>query len=379
MFCFRYKRLLIPYNEGVLGEAERAGVEAHLSRCAGCRSELEAVRSVSGALRAADVPAMEPATDLWAKVSARIETEAARPAPRPWLKVSQAASACAAALLLAVVGIGMFGPDAPAPAPQNAPAVELRPEEPAPRARVPLTEKPKPVEERATETRSVPLKPPAPGTRPSAPAETVGRITVPPPPPPPAPERFAAVRGIEAKPAPELSPVTAGRENRESRSYTPSVGYARGDGRTNWHLDDARKGVAVAPSRAAGRPKGEVSGISEEKVAGADVDYAWDDKDGDSKARANHFYADGATAPTNKPATRFGTELTGRLARSSSAAAPAAAPAPSCGLAFGTHTTPTCGDTPTLTAEMDARSAESVVDTLNETEGVHVVALFAYP
>ena len=311
MFCFRYKRHLIPYCEGALGEAERADVEAHLSRCAGCRSELEAVRSVSGALRSVSVPAMEPTTDLWAKVSARIETETARPAFRPWLRVSQAASACAAAALLAIVGIGMFGPEAPAPAPKRPPAVELRAEKPAPRVVAPMTEKPRTDQESAGEIRRIPPRPRAVVTRPGASAETARRVAV--PPPTPAPERFAAVRETEAKPT------------------------------------------------------------------GLDGEYAWDDKDDDAKARANHLHADAATAPTSKPVTRLGAELVDRRAVTSSASVPAAVTAPSAGLAFGTRGHPACGDTPELNVEPDITNAESVVDTLNETEGLHVAALFAYP
>ncbi len=122
MWCARYRRRLVPYIECELSERERAKVEAHLSRCQSCAREAELIKSVSGALRASETPAMEPAPDLWAKVSARIERDAPAAAPRPWLRVTQAASACAAAVLVAAVGIGLMRANMPAEVPSARPS-----------------------------------------------------------------------------------------------------------------------------------------------------------------------------------------------------------------------------------------------------------------
>lgn len=103
MWCFRYRRLLIPYSEGELGERARRAVERHLSTCRGCAADPEEIRTVSGALRSADLAAAEPAADLWLKVSERI-ADGATPARKPYRRLPQAASAFAGAVLVAAVG-----------------------------------------------------------------------------------------------------------------------------------------------------------------------------------------------------------------------------------------------------------------------------------
>lgn len=109
MFCFRYRRLLVPYSEGALDSALAARLERHLAKCARCRSELSIIRSVAGALCDVDVPAREPADDLWARVSARIADEA----PVRRSRVSSFAGLAAgvgAAALVAMVGIRLLSP-----------------------------------------------------------------------------------------------------------------------------------------------------------------------------------------------------------------------------------------------------------------------------
>jgi len=121
MLCFRYKRLLIPYIECGLGDPARERLEAHLAGCESCRVELEALRSVSGALRQAENPAAEPASDLWARVNVRIQTQPTARARTPWLRAPQIASA-AAALLVVGIGIGMVLTNPPAVHRQSVPA-----------------------------------------------------------------------------------------------------------------------------------------------------------------------------------------------------------------------------------------------------------------
>ena len=112
MFCSRYKRLLVPYVECELDERGRARVESHVLHCPRCAQELELVRAVSGALRSTQIPAMEPAPDLWAKVSARIERETTNPANRG-IRLTQTASVCAAVVLAVVVGASLIRTNLP--------------------------------------------------------------------------------------------------------------------------------------------------------------------------------------------------------------------------------------------------------------------------
>jgi hypothetical protein len=111
MFCFRTRKLLVPYAEGSLGSKAADAVAKHLSRCSRCSDELAAVQQACRVLRSAKTPAPEPALDLWA----RIEREIAAPAPvrtRAWqMKGLQfgGAAAAAAIVLFAVVGTGKLG------------------------------------------------------------------------------------------------------------------------------------------------------------------------------------------------------------------------------------------------------------------------------
>jgi anti-sigma factor RsiW len=101
MLCFRYKRLLVPYAEGTLDDRTSAGVEKHLASCDRCRAELACVKSVSDALRRTDVPASEPASDLWARVKEQIEAE---PAPVRASRLPQVAYTLAAFVFIGVLG-----------------------------------------------------------------------------------------------------------------------------------------------------------------------------------------------------------------------------------------------------------------------------------
>lgn len=107
--CFRYRKLLIPYSEGGLNADAAAKVERHVAGCSRCAAELEMIRCVVRVLDTADMPAREPAHDLWAKVSARISDEAVRPAPSARVGI---AAGVAAAVLVGVIGIKLLAPNA---------------------------------------------------------------------------------------------------------------------------------------------------------------------------------------------------------------------------------------------------------------------------
>jgi hypothetical protein len=61
---------LSEYLDGELSAPERAAVDAHLARCAGCRATLEELRAV--VLEAASLDDGPPSRDLWAGVAARL-------------------------------------------------------------------------------------------------------------------------------------------------------------------------------------------------------------------------------------------------------------------------------------------------------------------
>lgn len=125
MLCFRYRKLLIPYSEGALDAASREKVRRHLRECEACASDLAAIQAVSIALRDAEEPVVEPAADLWARVSARIGDDGNRRLipTRTWLRVPPALSAGAAAVLLAAIGFGVVRSDLQNAAPPSPPAV----------------------------------------------------------------------------------------------------------------------------------------------------------------------------------------------------------------------------------------------------------------
>jgi hypothetical protein len=92
--------------DGALPGAERDAVERHLAGCAACRADADALRGVL-ALAGAVPRAVEPPPEVWAGVRARL-------APRPRaVRVRQllwrrAPALAAAAVLLAVVSVGIL-------------------------------------------------------------------------------------------------------------------------------------------------------------------------------------------------------------------------------------------------------------------------------
>lgn len=107
MLCFRYKKLLVPYAEGTLDEQTHERMRMHIERCKRCAAELHTIESMSKALCQA-APQVEPAEDLWTKVSARIADENTAPARRVWMPKTAAAGLIA---VLIVVGYAIMRPD----------------------------------------------------------------------------------------------------------------------------------------------------------------------------------------------------------------------------------------------------------------------------
>lgn len=336
MWCARYRRLLVPYIECELGERERAKVEAHLSRCPSCAGEAELIKSVSGALRASETPAMEPAPDLWAKVSARIERKTPSAAPRPWLRVTPAASACAAAVLVAAVGIGLMRANMPAEVPSVQPAVtrvdrgdatEVKPAT----SSVRVAQYKHTIRNAGSISNGAPVRPksPQPLHRFRQIARVPGKQAVPLPPPPAAGVVVAKADGPAAVGEPvTLTAESAGLAKRASSSLTGNDAYG-----VTLTGDFADEVPTTAPAPA-------IVAVPEEAAA----------NDGTVPAGTSSLGRD-LTSPGRKDTMHWRYDALAAKPATRGVASRAA------------------GD----------NKSESVVDELNKTEGVHIAALFRYP
>ena len=113
--CREWRELLGAYALGHLEGDERAGLEAHLEGCSGCREELAALAPVARMLPHADParfgPAPQPPAELGQRIAATIEGEKQRTQQRRRRRAfggfalgGAAAAAVAAVLLLFVFG-----------------------------------------------------------------------------------------------------------------------------------------------------------------------------------------------------------------------------------------------------------------------------------
>lgn len=107
--CYRTRRRVSAYLDGVLGHRQSAFAVAHLATCARCRAELESLRHLSGALRrSAPSPVPPDWTGFWEGVrrgieEALVETPVkTQPRWRPRLVVA------AAAALAVTVSVGVW-------------------------------------------------------------------------------------------------------------------------------------------------------------------------------------------------------------------------------------------------------------------------------
>lgn len=105
MFCFRARRLIIPYLEGALDERVSSAFARHLESCPKCADEVALVRRAGNALRKARTPAQEPAADLWSRIEREIAPPVAQPARRPGMLGLKLAGATAACALLCVIAL----------------------------------------------------------------------------------------------------------------------------------------------------------------------------------------------------------------------------------------------------------------------------------
>lgn len=336
MLCFRYRKLLIPYSEGALSAGVAAKVERHVAKCSCCAAELDMIRSVVCALGNADVPAKEPANNLWARVSARIADEAVRPAPSARLGI---AAGFAAVVLVGVIGIKLLTPGAPVVKPGA---------DRQDRVATAVTSQAKPdkVKEPAPKPAPKPDAKPQPKPEPQPPAQK----------PQPSPEhRWFADASLKTK-----LYRTGGRE-KASKATVVAASAVKSDG----VVDSLSMGTT-------GRSVHNAIGMSDNKddrwMAGASLRGV---SNADIKANREIAKPEDMTLGFSASGARF-------------AAAPATPPgadAPARVAVNGTYAYDGGGVSGSYYADYATTttvSTTSVVDDLNETEGIRTAAIFSY-
>ena len=80
--------LLSLYALDALPDGERVSLEAHIAECAECRSELDALRSITASFAAWPTDVLRPAASLRQRLAERIAGDARHepPAPTPWVE-----------------------------------------------------------------------------------------------------------------------------------------------------------------------------------------------------------------------------------------------------------------------------------------------------
>jgi quercetin dioxygenase-like cupin family protein len=100
-----YLELVFLHALRVLPSSEIPVLEAHLSDCAGCREEMEALRPIVGAFISWPADVLRPADSLWDRLASRIAAETGRepaqsvPQPRAEAQWEEAAPGLAFKLL----------------------------------------------------------------------------------------------------------------------------------------------------------------------------------------------------------------------------------------------------------------------------------------
>jgi quercetin dioxygenase-like cupin family protein len=100
-----YLELVFLHALRVLPSSEIPVLEAHLSECAGCREEMEALRPIVGAFISWPADVLRPADSLWDRLASRIAAETERepaqsvPQPRAEAQWEEAAPGLAFKLL----------------------------------------------------------------------------------------------------------------------------------------------------------------------------------------------------------------------------------------------------------------------------------------
>ncbi|HOM71985.1 MAG TPA: zf-HC2 domain-containing protein [Armatimonadota bacterium] len=114
MNCNQIQPNLLDYNRGLLNQREAAAVRAHLNVCPECRAVMDAEIKLADRLSAA--PAIEPQSDVWTRVEAKISTHRHKRSVFDLFFAGTArklATAVTALTVLIAVMIAMYEPPAP--------------------------------------------------------------------------------------------------------------------------------------------------------------------------------------------------------------------------------------------------------------------------
>jgi hypothetical protein len=103
--CERVDEMLAAWIEGDLDEAGRRDVDAHVRGCLRCAAIVRDINAIR--MDAARLPELEPSSDLWAGIAARIEAPVVELAPRrtSWQPRLRWMAAAAAVLVTVTSGI----------------------------------------------------------------------------------------------------------------------------------------------------------------------------------------------------------------------------------------------------------------------------------
>ncbi|PYP94681.1 MAG: hypothetical protein DMD34_08130 [Gemmatimonadetes bacterium] len=100
MSCPHMEVRLNECADGTLADRDRAGVEAHLAECAGCRAAVAQLRDLVAGART--LPrSVEPGRDLWSGIATRIAKGETGSGTR-WIRVALAAAA------VIVIALGLY-------------------------------------------------------------------------------------------------------------------------------------------------------------------------------------------------------------------------------------------------------------------------------
>ena len=100
MSCPHMEVRLNEYVDGTLADRDRAGVDAHLAECAGCRAAVAELRDLVAGARTLPT-SIEPARDLWGGIASRLGKRETVNGKR-WLRVALAAAA------VIVIAVGLY-------------------------------------------------------------------------------------------------------------------------------------------------------------------------------------------------------------------------------------------------------------------------------
>lgn len=228
MFCMKARKLIIPYSEGALDERKSGAVARHIATCPKCAEELAFVEKAGAAMRESKTPALEPASNIWARIEREITSPASAPVQvsRQWrvrgIHLAGAAAAAAVVLIVVISDSNLTNRPEPAPPVASKTAKAPSPGAPAPDSRPTLGAS----KETDAISASIPATTSAANNRPHRAHHwkrpviaKVNNIETPAPVPPPSSDDIAPVEIADAHAAMSRSTATESRDVRAAGMY----------------------------------------------------------------------------------------------------------------------------------------------------------------